>query len=265
MKTNAIARIVIFSLLITILVGVLLVSLGIDQFGFTPLPSTENVIKGEEISLKAADVNRLELEWAAGTITILAADTDQISFYETGEFSGKYTMTYSLDGGVLSIDYANGSVSIGFGSIPSKDLTIIVPQDWLCKGLELDGAALEVDINGLNVIDFDIDGAANKIQFIGSFQELECDGAACELTLNCQERPNSINLDGASIELDLILPAECGFLVQMSGLSCIFRSDLDYISGNGDYMYGDRNCKVYADGISCAVTINHAPSAMEIE
>lgn len=263
MRSNAIARIVLYSLLILLLLGILVTFLCFDLLSLNT--DSGKVVAGEGVSLDAAEVSWLELDWAAGSITILTADTDQITFSESGEIAGKYSMVYRLEDGVLSIDYAKGSVTFGFGNIPRKDLTITVPRDWVCKGLELDGAALEVAIDGLTVIDFEIDGAANEISFTGAFQELSCDGAACELTVNCLEKPGSIYLDGASIELNLYLPDECGFLVQMSGPGCSFRSDLAYTGGNGDYLYGDRRCKIYADGLSCAVTVNQAPAVMEIK
>ena len=265
MKSNAIARIILYSLLILLLVGILCVGLFADLFtihggSVTTTASTT----GKTVSVNASGVSRIQIDWAAGAITMVTADTDTISFSESGEITEKYTMTHNLKDGTLEIDYAKSSVTVGIGSIPSKDLTITVPQDWVCQELELDGAALEVNIDGLTVQEFDIDGAANEIRFTGSLDTLECDGAACELTLNCLEKPRKIDLDGASVEMDLYLPQDCGFLVQMDGLGCSFRSDLDYTGGNGDYSYGDHYCQINADGLSCSITINHTPQVEEV-
>lgn len=265
MKSNAIARIVLYSLLILLLVGVLCVGLFADLFTIHGgSVTTTSTTSGETVSLNASEVSKIKIDWAAGDITIVTADTDTISFCESGEISEKYTMTYACKDGTLEIDYAKSSVTVGFGSIPSKDLTITVPQDWVCQELELDGAALEVEINGLTVREFDIDGASNEITFTGSFEILECDGAACELTLNCLEKPQKIDLDGASVEMTLCLPEDCGFLVQMDGLGCSFHSGAHSVNSSGNYMYGDEYCKVYADGLSCSITINHAPQTAEV-
>ena len=252
MKTNAIVRIVLYSVIALLLLGILVIGLMVDSYTFK---TEAGSYQTNEASVVAGDVSGISIDWAAGSITIIAADTDQITFRESGEISEKYTMVYSLKNGELSIDYSRSSVSIGFGSIPSKDLTITVPKDWVCRELELDGAALEVNVDGLTVQDFDIDGAANEVTFTGSLGNLECDGASCELKLNCTTNPKKIELDGASVSLELYLPEDCGFLVQMDGLGCSFRSDLDYTGSNGDYMYGDRYCQVYVDGLSCSVTI----------
>ena len=253
MKRNAIARIVIYSLMIAIFSGILMVGLGLNLFTFRT-ESQGTQVTGEAVSVDADQISWLDLDWAAGSITIRTADTDQITFTESGA-TERYPMVYAISGGTLSIDYSKKNVAT-VGNIPSKDLTITVPQDWMCKGLDLDGAALEVKIEGLTVIDFDIDGAANEIVFTGSVQELDCDGASCSLTVTCLERPNQINLDGASIDMELILPENCGFQAQVNGLSCSFRSDLSCTLENEDYCYGDRHCKIYADGLSCKITVN---------
>lgn len=266
MKTNAIVRIILYSLLILILTGILLTVLGADLLMFN---SGSTTTTGESVSIPnsvdAKDVTSLTIEWAAGSVTIVTADTDKITFHESGDFDTKYAMVYKLNSNTLTISYAHSSVMVGFGSIPGKDLVITVPKEWVCKELELDGAALEVEISGLTVREFDIDGAANKIRFSGSVESLECDGAACELTLNCDTKPRKIDLDGASVQMDLYLPAECGFLVRMDGLGCSFHSDLDYTSGNGDYVFGDRYCQIDVDGLSCSIEINQAPVAVEAE
>lgn len=265
MKTNAIVRVVIYSLVILLLIGMLLMGLGVGTYIFTFRSGSGQHINGEKMSIPADQVSDLHIEWAAGSILIQTADTDQITFSESGNFSEDYAMVYTLKGDTLKLEYSNAAVQIGFVSTPSKDLVITVPQNWTCEELELDGAALEVEINGLTIKGFDIDGASNEIDFTGSLEILECDGAACELTLNCQTKPWKIDLDGASIQMELLLPEDCGFQVQMDGLSCSFRSDLECTSSNGDYAYGDRYCQINASGLSCAVTVNHAPVSIEVE
>ena len=165
MKRNAIARIVIYSLMIAIFSGILMVGLGLNLFTFRT-ESQGTQVTGEAVSVDADQISWLDLDWAAGSITIRTADTDQITFTESGA-TERYPMVYAISGGTLSIDYSKKNVAT-VGNIPNKDLTITVPQDWMCKGLDLDGAALEVKIEGLTVIDFDIDGAANEIVFTGS-------------------------------------------------------------------------------------------------
>lgn len=252
MRTNAIIRIILFSLVIVLLLAILVVGIGFDQFMFRGTGTVAN-----EASVSAADVSDLHINWAAGSITIQTGETDQITFQETGEITEKTAMVYSLTGSTLSIDFAKSSHVIGFGNLPSKDLIITVPADWLCRELELDAASVNVNVIGLTVESVDLDGAAMKFRFDGSIYALDCDGASCEINVVTATNPHSIDIDGASCELALTLPADCGFLVQMDGLGCSFESNADYQTSDGSYMYGDRYCKVNADGLSCQVDIRN--------
>lgn len=254
MRRNAIVRIVIYSIVIVALLAVLVTGLGIGAFVFQIDLGTDHYITGEGTAA-ADEVEKLQIDWAAGSIKIVTADTDIITFTEEGYADEGHRMAYSQSGSTLKISYSKPSIQIGIVSIPSKDLTVTVPKDWECKELELDGASLDVQIDGLTVKELDIDGAANTIGFTGAFTSLSCDGAECSVNAVCTDRPKEIDLDGAACSLTLTLPESCGFLVQMDGLSCDFNSDFDYTSGNDSYSYGDRYCKIDADGISCDIDI----------
>lgn len=251
MKTNAILRIVIYSLVILLLLGLLLMGMGAGMFTF----NIQLDYRTGGSSVDAAGIRQLEIDWASGSILMQTADTDQITFTESGSFNDDQAMIYEVKNGTLSLKYSKPAIQIGFVSMPSKDLVITVPQDWSCRELELDGAALDLEIIGLTIGSLDIDGASNTIHFNGAVETVDIDGASCEITMVCADRPQSIDMDGASCQLELTLPADCGFQVQMDGLSCDFNSELNYTSDNGDYMYGDRYCKIDADGMSCEVSI----------
>ena len=261
MKTNAIIRIALWSIVIIALLGLLLTGIfgRVYSFEIGTGQTLEQVLTSET-SFKAERVSKIEIDWAAGSIYIKAGEPSgaggdiTLSVSSTDE---KYPASFEIVGNTLKISYINSNFGIFSGSIPSKDLTIYVPQDWFCQELELDGAALELAVEGINIGTLDIDGAACEIDFQGTVDTFECDGASCEIKMYCTEAPARIDLDGASCTLDLTLPEDCGFLVQMDGLGCNFRSDLPYTSGNGTYLYGDQSCKIDADGLSCSISIQN--------
>ena len=254
MRTNAIIRIVIYSLVILALVSLLLSGLGIGMFAF----DSGTVLTTGTGSVDAAGIRSLEIEWVSGSVTVRTGDTDSITFSESGNFKDSQAMVFEDQNGTLRLSYAKSVFGFRFGSLPSKDLVITVPEDWDCRTMEFDGAALEISIEGISVRELDLDGAAAQVYINGAVEMLNCDGAACEITWNCTERPREIDLDGADCRLELTLPKDCGFLVRMDGLSCDFDSDLDYTGDKGEYGYGDHYCRVDADGISCKVVIHQA-------
>lgn len=256
MRANAIIRIVIYSLVILALLGLLVTGLCVDLLTFDINESTGTVVATGSSSVDAAGIDRLEIDWVAGSVIIQTGDSDLITFSESGSFSDNQAMIFENKNGTLHISYAKPAIRFGFDSMPSKDLVITVPRDWSCRELELDGAALEIKINGLSIGELNIDGASSNIVIDGAVGSLDCDGAACEITMNCTDRPRAIDLDGAACRLMLTLPKDCGFLLQMEGLSCVFGSNLSYTRDNGNYMYGDRYCKINTDGMACEVQIN---------
>lgn len=256
MKANAITRIVIYSIIILLLVGILCTCLGLGTLTFNLGLGNGTPVNGEA-SVSAADVNDLEIDWASGSVNIVVADTDCITFSESGG-TNEYRMTYNISGDTLQLTYGTGKVQIGFTSIPSKDLTVTVPKDWTCGELEINAASVEVDITDLTVTELSLNGASNKLHFNGSVSKMDCDGASNNLELVCASKPSKIDIDGASCSLDLELPYDCGFRAELDGLSCDFDSDLDYKSSDGTHWYGDEHCKIDVDGVSCDVTVNSA-------
>lgn len=257
MKANAIARIVIYSLLILIFTSILLAGIGIGGLTFH-ISSGNGTVVENEASVSADGIKNLEINWASGSVKIETAETDRITFRETSSSDSKYRMTYQLSGNTLKLNYGTTGISISLISIPSKDLIITVPHGWICKKLEIDGASLSIDISGIIVDTMDLDGASNELEFSGSLAEADIDGASNSVTLICANRPSRIDLDGASCDLNLTIPKGCGFAVQMDGLSCDFHSDLNCTGSGGEYHYGDRYCKINADGISCDITVNES-------
>lgn len=257
MKRNAIVRIILYSFLALTLTCVMIGGILAEGFTFGINISTGGTTVDDELTLDASQIKNMEIDWAAGSVEIRTADTDHITIQEIRPENAKYKMTYKISGSTVELHYGSTKISIGFGNgnIPSKDLIITVPKNWVCGELEIDGAALDIEIQDLAVDKIDLDGAACSVDFNGSVDRIDIDGASADITLNCTNRISAINVDGASCDLDVILPKDCGFLVEMDGLSCSFYSDLDYSRSSGSYSFGDQHCRVNVDGISCDVSI----------
>lgn len=252
MKTTAIIRIILFSLLFLVLVGILLSGIfgGKFIFGFSPSGKIETT----ERSVSAEEFSKLEIEWAAGTIKVLTGDTDQITVKESKDSNNPYAIVIEYEDDTLKIQYAKSSIH--FGNVSSKDLTIIVPENWNCEDLTIDGAALEIDVSGLTVESLELSGAATELNFNGNLGELECDGAAAKLNLTCTNSPDQISIDGAACELDLTLPVNCGYRVETDGLAIDFNSNCAYTSKNGEYIYGNAYSHINVSGLGCKVTVD---------
>ena len=233
MTRNAIIRIIVYSLLALVLTGVLVTGL-LTNIVIDISSGTVNVVN-TEAGIDAEQVRNLQINWLSGNIVLKAEDVDQIILRETAETTIKKPMTYRCENGTLEINYSSQRVFGPFYRPQEKNLVVIVPINWECQDMEIDGAGLEISINGLNIRDLSIDGAGVVMNVDGNIQDLDISGAGCEITLNCTDRPKSIELDGAGCVLDLTLPAECGFMLDMDGLGCELETQLSFRRDDGVY------------------------------
>lgn len=280
MKTNAIIRIVLFSLTIVLLAGILLVGMGFSYLSPIFSKTTdagETVVNGETVCVDTADIRKINIEWAAGDIIVEPReDIDQIQFSETAAQKAKYAMVYSVSGSKLTISFCKDSIKFGFNNTSiTKDLTVYIPADWICDELQLEVAAANVDVRNLTVgtVNFDgasgtcnfencivdnldMDTASGDVTFTGELGSLDFDAASASFNGTLTNCPRKIDMDGMSGDLDLTLPADSGFTVDMDGMSSNFRCEFEYAQrGDGTYVSGDGSCRIDVDGMSCDVYI----------
>lgn len=301
MRTNAIIRIVLFSIAIFLLLGILGLGLGVTAFmaDFTGEGTGKNTLTGASESIRIPDsgdaetytctadpgvIRELEIEWAAGTITIRpSADADTILVSETQLSQEKYQMVCKQSGDALSIQFCRDSIhfpSLGITADISKDLLILVPEGWVCRSLEIDAASANVELQDLQIEELDFDGASGTcdmdnctvgtmdldaasgdVRFCGSLDTLDFDGASASCTLVLTNCPRHIDLDGMSGDLDLTLPEGCGFTVEMNAMSSEFSSEFDTKTVNGCHAYGDGSCRISIDAMSGDVILRKGGEA----
>lgn len=273
MKRNAIIRIVIYSILTLILVSALVIGIAGSVYSFST--HTGDFVEGSA-AIDAGNVSSIHIEWAAGSISIVPENTEEILVTEYGTGIGEYTMVTECRGGVLTVCYSENSViGIGTTSVPEKNLVISVPVEWICDELTIEAADADIEITrqtidrfnldcaagdcvltDCQVNEMDIDTASCNLTFSGTLTKMDCDGASACLTLVCYNVPDSIDLDGVSADLDLTLPESCGFRVVMDGLNSHFSSDFGHVNRGGAYCYGDEDCQIDVDGVSAGVYIH---------
>lgn len=294
MKTNAIIRIIAWSLVIVVLLGVLFVfTLGKSFFlkgivlGSSPEASKAAVsleeaamhvnAPGESIEIDADQIRDLNIVWAAGKILIQPADVPSIEISETEVEDAKHAMLWKVSGNKLTIRFQEDTTlgfGINIGDALNKDLTILVPKDWKCGTLEIDAAAADLEVSGLEIKEVEFDGASGvcefnncvvdqldldtasgNVTFTGSLDVLDCDAASANVIAVLENIPSRIDMDSMSGDLDLTLPENAGFTVTMDGMSSEFDSDFETSIKNGKYVCGDGSCRISVDGMSGDVII----------
>ena len=285
MKTNAIVRIVIWSIVLVVLLGILVLFIRYDglktTYSSTVTVSDDAVypvVTGETASVDASQVHKISIEWVAGDILLQPGDVDTIEFSESEPTDERYAMVWKQSGNKLSIQFCKETISgfgITIGTDLSKDLVITVPQDWVCTELEIDAASANVIVRDLTIREVDFDGASGTcefenchvdslemdtasgdISFYGTLDTLDIDGASACICATLTNIPSRIDVDTMSGDLELTLPENAGFTVSMSTLSSDFYSDFETTSKNGSYVHGDGACRINVDAMSGDVTIH---------
>lgn len=277
MKTNAIIRIVIFSVVIILLLGILLTCLGIGtymyQFGLEY--NSSEVLTSGPGAIGPDVIENIDIEWASGSVLIYPADVEAIEIHEGGNISEGQEMVYAISEKTLKIYYSIPSLKIGFLATPKKDLTIVVPDGWMCDKLSIDAASADISLRNFegitveintasgnnsflncSISNVDIDTASGDVSYIGQVTDFDCDSASADITAVLTSLPKSISIDSTSGDLELTLPEDnTGFTVKMDTLSGRFTSEFKTAMSDNAYIYKKGACDIEIDSASGNVTI----------
>ena len=280
MRTSAIVRIVIFSVVIAILLGIMVVGMLGNAFLFNT--TTGGTISSEG-SVNASEIHSVEVEWVGGSITVQTADTDTITFSETGAKKEEDTMVWKQTGGGLKIQFQeakyNFGISFGFEASLNKDLLITVPKDWTAKEFSIESVSADIEIAGITAKNFELDNVSGtcelkdcgigeldvntvsgKVDLNGSVQNvsLEAVSANCQLFLSAGTK--QIDMESVSGDLTVYLPADQGFTASIEGIGGDLSTDFPTTVSGSKYIHGDGSCKIEAEGVSGNVSIRKRPT-----
>lgn len=276
MKRNAIFRIILFSFLAVVLVGVLISGIALKKYQMPGIVVRKS-FDAPEVSgnkFNAGEIDRLKIEWAAGSIVLVPVEGNKISITEE-LLGGDESMVLKKDGSTLYVQYSEGAVGISFGSGSlKKNLYITVPQDWECKELEIDAASATVQVENLTIEEVEsstasgthiftncqvgtlkMETVSGDLNFTGTLEKLDFNGVSAQLDLALTNAPKSIELESVSGDLNLTLPESCGFTVDKDTVSGRVSSELPTTEQNGKIVYADGHCEIEVEGVSASVHI----------
>ena len=285
MRTNAVIRIIAYSLaiilLLSILIGVLFFGLYFDGGRVQTHRSEEHIAPTEGLVTQfqfSDEIKNIEIEWVSGSITVRPRET--VNGIYVAEHMGRdvsKAMVCKQSGQTLKIQFTDESFkfpSLGINVDYSKDLVIDVPANWVCNSLEINTASAAVEIENLTMEEFDFDGASGdcylnncnveeidmdtasgNIEFTGKLDVLNIDAASADCSITTYKTPRAIEMNTASGDLELVLPPDAGFHLELDTLSGNLDSDFEFGTVGATYIHGDGTCKIKVNAMSGDVSI----------
>lgn len=277
MKTNAIIRIVIYSVLLLLIVGILVGVLLIRQFSFDGGKGS-SVVTGQTVTVPGSTVKKLNVEWVSGSVTIQYGDTQDIAFSESSRSKKAKEMVWKQSGDTLTIQYSRSSTNIkiaGINNTIRKDLVITVPRDWDCHELEIESVSSDLyvsdlscgkltvenvsgvcDLQNFHTDKITLETVSGNATISGSFKVLNIEAVSANCEAYCLGVPEKIEMDGVSGDLELYLPEEIGFTYFADSLHDNFYSNFITTLQGDRHIYGDGACMINVNCISGNVSIN---------
>ena len=202
---------------------------------FDDTQSTESYVEGP-YNVSTDGIESIDIEWVNGSIDVQYYDGDTI-YIEESASSSKYPMTYKVEGRTLYIDEFINNSSTRFSNKMKKDLTVKIPENFKANVFSLDIVSADVNIEGLNTIDFELNSVSGNP------------------VISFASQPHEIETDTVSGNIQLVLPAD------ISGYSISNESDSGSINTNdfgNTLYYGDGYTRIEHDAVSGNLTLEKA-------
>ncbi len=177
MKTNAIVRIILWSLLAVILSGILIAGLVVG-----PLIEIGSQIEWDKIGVNFddsgysvgetdidEDISSVEIHWVAGSVKVEPFDGDKIEIRESGYAKESDKLRYRVTDGRLVIRFSKSNVFFIFGVRPPKDLVLRLPRSIAAdlKALEIESVSAGVFAGDLNAGELNVKSVSGSIELDG--------------------------------------------------------------------------------------------------
>ncbi len=288
-NSTAVARIVIWSVVLVILSGVFVLSMisgenngfGLSIGGL----SIGSYFYDDEDSYHVGtgshdgSIVELDIEWISGDVSILPTDESVVRIEET--YTGAnddLRMRWKVTDGELIVKHRKPYRLFGRRSDAStKALTVYIPRamlnaldevelDVVDVNVTLEGRAREVSIDGVNgtlnatgyIGELDMDLVDGKLDFAGTLTQGNLDGVNFHATLRL-DAAGSLDIDGVDQDVTLYLAETVtGFHISresLGGSTIIEGFEHVSVLDKGGRRWGDGSLVIDADGVDSKLTI----------
>lgn len=290
MKRNAIARIIIWSLVAVLLTSLLVVGISSSPSSFF---SGDWSLGGIGVTYKNSalynvgggtvtdEFQSIKVNWTNGKINIEAYDGEDTVISETEVAEKENKLRWRVEDGVLKIQQMAAGMRFGLKQTPKKTLTVKIPSN-VAEGLKAvtsDSVSAEVTITGISASDkieidtvsgganlkniktekLDIDTVSGSIKATGEFTELESDSVSGDVTVSSATPLKKLDCDSTSGNIRLTIPKNSGFTLKADTVSGDISCGLPTVSESKNRrVCGDGSADFETDTVSGDLIITSA-------
>lgn len=290
MKRNAIARIIIWSLVAVLLTSLLVVGISsspssfftgdwsLGGIGVTYKNSALYNVGGGTVT---DEFHSIKVNWTNGKINIESYDGEDTVISETEVAEKENKLRWRVEDGVLKIQQMAAGMRFGLKQTPKKTLTVKIPSK-VAEGLKAvtsDSVSAEVTITGISASDkieidtvsgganlkniktekLDIDTVSGSIKAAGEFTELESDSVSGDVTVSSATPLKKLDCDSTSGNIRLTIPKNSGFTLKADTVSGDISCGLPTVSESKNRrVCGDGSADFETDTVSGDLIITSA-------
>ncbi len=272
MKRNAIARIVIWSLVAVLLISLLIVGINCLPSSFFTGDWSSGIIgvtyKNSALynvggGTVTDEFHSIKVNWTNGKINIESYDGEDTVISETEVAEKENKLRWRVEDGVLKIQQMAAGMRFGLKKTPKKTLTVKIPSSAAekLKSVNTDSVSAEVNIIGvaasgkieidtvsgsaemknIKTARLDIDTVSGEVNAEGEISELESDSVSGDITVSSAVPLEKLDCDSTSGNIRLTIPKNSGFTLKADTVSGDISCGLPAVSKS-------KNRRVCGDG-----------------
>ena len=203
--------------------------------------------------VETRNVNRLVIDWIAGSVTVEPYEGDTISISEPEQDKEKDRLRWRQEDDTLTVRYC---ASTGSGSVGAKELTVKIPKGlWSAlKYVQISTVSADARVSGLEAGELqfdstsgalsaegsyfvlDLDTSSGNVEFAGMAKDVEMDTVSGDAVMDFSETPKALSFDSSSGDLALILPENRSIELDFETVSGDFHNEFGIFQNRDDEM-----------------------------
>ncbi len=267
MRTAKIIRIVCWSLIAMVLLGVLIrsISNGNDRgFGFIDFNLVRGIgrsMQGETLDKETVyeispdGIENLEIDWISGEVDVIPYEGNVIlvTEYHSKDIDDEDKASVNKSGNTLNINFLTGKRIFGNMSFNlRKSLKVQIPHELATNMVEIriDGVSSEISLLDIDAKDLKLDSVSGKIVARGNFMDIDVDTVSGKVQLDIGSQFEKCDIETVSGDAVLAIPEDTGFTVEQDKVSGSFESEfaMSFSKNRGEHLGG--GAKITMDTVS---------------